>query len=89
MLANNRQSSIDYLYKVCRDHTLLVISTSHGIGKYRFNCIGYKNRQVMLEFNLIIDHDFKDSDIISAEIGEKYYLTIDQFLYALKFYASA
>ena len=84
MLANNRQSSIDYLYKVCRDHPLLVISTSHGIGKYHFNCIGYKNRQVMLEFTLIIDHDFKDSDIISTEIGDKYYLTIDQLLLAYK-----
>ena len=84
MLTNNRQSSIDYLYKVCRDHPLLVISTSHGIGKYHFNCIGYKNRQVMLEFTLIIDHDFKDSDIISTEIGHKYYLTIDQLLLAYK-----
>ena len=84
MLTNNRQSSIDYLYKVCRDHPLLVISTSHGLGKYHFNCIGYKNRQVMLEFNLIIDHDFKDSDIISTEIGNKYYLTINQLLLAYK-----
>ena len=84
MLTNNRQSSIDYLYKVCRDHPLLVISTSHGLGKYHFNSIGYKNRQVMLEFNLIIDHDFKDSDIISTEIGNKYYLTINQLLLAYK-----
>ena len=84
MLTNNRQSSIDYLYKVCRDHPLLVISTSHGLGKYHFNCIGYKNRQIMLEFNLIIDHDFKDSDIISTEIGNKYYLTINQLLLAYK-----
>ena len=84
MLTNNRQSSIDYLYKVCRDHPSLVISTSHGLGKYHFNCIGYKNRQVMLEFNLIIDHDFKDSDIISTEIGNKYYLTINQLLLAYK-----
>ena len=84
MLTNNRQSSIDYLYKVCRDHPLLVISTSHGLGKYHFNCIGYKNRQIMLEFNLIIDHDFKDSDIISTKIGSKYYLTINQLLLAYK-----
>ena len=38
----------------------------------------------MLEFNLIIDHDFKDSDIISTEIGNKYYLTINQLLLAYK-----
>ena len=36
MLANSNNSSIDYLYKVCREHPLLVISTPHGIGKYHF-----------------------------------------------------
>ena len=83
MLANN-QSSIDYLYKVCKEHPLLVISTPHGVGKYHFNCIGYKNRQVLFEFTLIIDHNFKDSDLISTELGNKYYLTINQFLLAYK-----
>ena len=84
MLASSNNSSIDYLYKVCREHPLLVISTPHGIGKYHFNCIGYKNSQILLEFNLVIDHEFKDSDIISTELGSKYYLTINQFLLAYK-----
>ena len=48
MLRNNK-SSVSYLYKVCRDHPLLVISTPHGIGKYHFNCIGYKNSQLLIE----------------------------------------
>ena len=81
---NTNQSSVDYLYKVCKEHPLLVISTPHGVGKYHFNCIGYKNSKVLLEFILIIDHTFKDSDIISTELGNKYYLTIDQFLLAYK-----
>ena len=84
MLSNNKSSSIDYLYKVCKEHPLLVISTAHGVGKYHFNCIGYKNSQVLLEFILIIDHSFKDSDVISTELGNKYYLTINQFLIAYK-----
>ena len=84
MLTNNNHSSVGYLYKVCREHPLLVISTPHGIGKYHFNCIGYKNSQLLFEFNLVIDHNFKDSDLISTEIGNKYYLTINQFLLAYK-----
>ena len=84
MLTANNQSSIDYLYKVCKEHPLLVISTPHGVGKYHFNCIGYKNSQVLLEFTLIIDYNFKDSDVISTELGNKYYLTINQFLLAYK-----
>ena len=84
MLSDNKSSSIDYLYKVCKEHPLLVISTTHGVGKYHFNCIGYKNSKVLLEFTLIIDHNFKDSDVISLELGDKYYLTINQFLLAYK-----
>ncbi len=84
MLSSNKKSSIDYLYKVCRDHPLLVISTPHGIGKYHFNCIGYKKSELLLEFILIIDNNFKDSDNISTELGDKYYLTINQFLLAYK-----
>ena len=84
MLSSNKKSSIDYLYKVCRDHPLLVISTPHGIGKYHFNCIGYKRSELLLEFILIIDNNFKDSDNISTELGDKYFLTINQFLLAYK-----
>ena len=89
MLANRNESSIDYLYKVCKEHPLLVISTPHGIGKYHFNCIGYKRDQVLIEFTLMIDNNFKDSDNISTEIGNKYYLTIAQFLLAYKSLAIA
>lgn len=84
MLANNNQSSVNYLYKVCKDHPLLVIATPHGMGKYHFNCIGYKNSELLLEFTLVLDNNFKDSDIISAELGSKYYLTINQLLLAYK-----
>ena len=84
MLSSNKKSSIDYLYKVCREHPLLVISTPHGIGKYHFDCIGYKKSELLLEFILIIDNNFKDSDNISTELGNKYYLTINQFLLAYK-----
>ena len=83
MLRNNK-SSVSYLYKVCRDHPLLVISTPHGIGKYHFNCIGYKNSQLLIEFILVIDNKFNDSYAISTELGYKYYLTISQFLLAYK-----
>tara|TARA_X000001036_G_scaffold198898_1_gene187137 strand:- start:5153 stop:5419 length:267 start_codon:yes stop_codon:yes gene_type:complete len=83
-MKSNTKSSVSCFYKVCREHPLLVISTPHGIGKYHFNCIGYKNSQLLFEFTLIIDNNFKDSDAISTELGNKYYLNIDQFLLAYK-----
>ena len=81
--------SADYLYMVCREYPLLVISTESGIGKYHFSCIGYKHNEMLMEFDLIIDSDFIDSKVISEKIGSKYYLTVNQFLNAYKKYAVA
>ncbi len=81
--------SADYLYLVCREHPFLVISTESGIGKYHFSCIGFKENKMLIEFNLVMDNNYYDSQLISENIGKKYYLTVDQFLYVYKKYAIA
>ena len=81
--------SADYLYMVCRQNPLLVISTDSGVGKYKFSCIGFKQNRMLLEFTLMIDVDFADSETIHKDIGEKYYLTIDQYLNTYKKFAYA
>tara|TARA_B000000565_G_C23622342_1_gene315508 strand:- start:235 stop:507 length:273 start_codon:yes stop_codon:yes gene_type:complete len=81
--------SADYLYMVCREHPFLVISTESGVGKYHFSSIGFKQNQMLIEFNLILDDKFSDSQIINENIGDKYYLTVAQFLIACKKYALA
>ena len=43
----------------------------------------------MIEFKLLADSNNRDITSILYSIGNKCYLTVDQFLYALKFYASA
>ena len=45
--------SADYLYMVCREYPLLVISTESGVGKYHFSSIGFKQNRMLIEFNLI------------------------------------
>ena len=81
--------SADYLYLVCRQYPLLVISTECGVGKYHFNCIGYKKSEMMLEFKLVKDSEYEASKDIAEKIGEKYYLTVIQFLKAYKNFALA
>ena len=68
MLTNNNRSSIGYFCKVCRDHPLLVISTPHGIGKYHFSSIGFRQNRMLIEFNLIMDNDYIDSQFIQDNI---------------------
>ena len=88
-LNNNilHSNSADYLYMICREYPLLVIATECATGKYSFNRIGYRRSKMMLEFNLIMDEHYKDTKSISDNLGKRYYLTVDQFLNAYRYFA--
>ena len=76
--------SADCLYMVCREYPLLVISTESGVGKYHFSSIGFKQNRMLIEFKLIMDNNYIDSQFIQENIGGKYYLTVKEFLDAYK-----
>ena len=80
---------LEYLNEVCIHSPSLLIDTKCGIARYKFNKIGYENNELIVEFKLLMDSNNKDVINILYSVGNKCYLTIDQFLYALKFYASA
>ena len=85
--AGNNKS---FFRKLCGDSPFLVINTPCGIGKYKFNKIGYDNNDKMvLEYILIEDKKYKDSKNILHNLGEFYYLSATQLLYAFKFYANS
>ena len=84
---NGNQSSIKNL---CNQSPFLVINTPCGVGRYKFNRIGYNNNdQLILEYRLISDEKYKDSNIIEHNIGKYYYLSATQVLYAFKYIASS
>ena len=85
----NKVRTSDYLYEVCKEYPVMVINTECGIGKYHFSCIGYRANKVLIEYHLMTDMYYKDTEQISSNIGNKYYLTIDQFLIAYKNFACA
>ena len=80
---------LEYLNEVCLHSPALLIDTKCGVGRYKFNKIGYENDQLIIEVKLLMDSANRDITNIVHTIGNKCYLTVDQFLYALKFYASA
>jgi len=90
-MKNLRQKlmKLEYLNEVCLHSPALLIDTKCGVGRYKFNKIGYKNDQLIIEVKLLMDSANRDVSSIIHTIGNKCYLTVDQFLYALKFYASA
>lgn len=80
---------LEYLNEVCVHSPSLLIDTKCGVGRYKFNKIGYQNDKLIIEVKLLMDSANQDITNIVHTIGNKCYLTVDQFLYALKFYASA
>jgi hypothetical protein len=84
-----RLMKLEYLNEVCLHSPALLIDTKCGVGRYKFNKIGYQNDKLIIEVKLLMDSANGDITNIVHTIGNKCYLTVDQFLYALKFYANA
>ena len=84
---NKKHNSIKSL---CNQSPYLIINTPCGVGRYKFNRIGYNNNdQLILEYRLINDEKYKDSNVIKHNIGKYYYLSATQVLYAFKYIASS
>ena len=82
-------NTTDCINALCAQKPMLVINTECGTGKYRFRKVGYKDGSILMEFVLIHDSGFKDTDVIYHKLGDHCYLTLNQFLYAYKNYVSA
>ena len=88
VIVSNKSKS--FFKSLCNDSPFLVINTQCGIGKYKFNKIGYDNDDKMvLEYKLVEDGKYSDSKNILHNLGKFYYLSATQLLYAFKFYANS
>ena len=75
--------------EMCKQKPHLVLRTQCGVGKYVFTNFSYRNNRLVLEFKLVKDSNYEDSDRISYNIGEVCYLTANQYLYAYEYQAVA
>ena len=82
-------NTTDCINALCEQKPMMIINTQCGTGKYRFKKVGYKDGGLLMEFILIHDSDFEDTEKIFHKICDYCYLTVDQFLYAYKNYVSA
>jgi len=79
-----------FLNDLCTQSPFLIINTPCGVGKYKFNKIGYDNDDsLVIEYILIVDDIYKDTRVIIDKIGKFYYLSALQLLYAFKYYANS
>ena len=87
---NSSRSSDQSIKALCNQSPFLIINTLCGVGRYKFNRIGYNNKdEILLEYKLINDDKYKNTSIIKYNLGEYYYLSASQVLYAFNYIASS
>ena len=94
MNANHRElendiNEVKYLNEICKQNPLIVIKTKCGDGKYHYPGTKIINDQVVLEFLLVRDKHFKDTDEIASKLGDRCYLDPYAYLYTCNFIAVA
>jgi len=90
ILKTNSSTNKEYIRELCFQTPYLVINTSCGIGKYRFNKIGYDSKdELILEYTLVNDRKYHDTPNIKYKLGKYYYLSAEQVLYAFKYFANS
>ena len=73
---------------LCNQSPFLLINTPCGVARYKFNSIGYDNNDdIVLEYKLIDDENYQDTNIIKHNLGKFYYLSATQLLYAFNYIA--
>ena len=72
-----------YFSQICNQNPYIVIKTQCGTGRYYFKNISYRNDELILEFKLLQDKNYRDTKNIAYNIGEMCFLTASQYLYAL------
>ena len=85
----NQVDSTGYLSQICNQNPYIILSTQCGTGRYSFQNISYNNEELVLEFKLIKDDKYGDTENIAYNIGEMCFLTASQYLYAFEYQAHA
>lgn len=67
--------------QLCNEDPDIVLKTEFGTGHYRFVDLKKMKDGLVLEFKLLEDSKYKDTQNINNNIGEMCLLTVGQFLY--------
>ena len=85
----NQLDNTGYLSQICNQNQYIILKTQCGTGRYSFQNISYRNDELVLEFKLINDDNYGDTENIAYNIGNMCFLTASQYLYAFEYQAYA
>ena len=77
----NKNEDTNCIQQLCTDNPDIVLKTEYGTGHYKFVDLKDLKGGLVLEFKLMEDSQYKDTQNINNNIGEMCLLTIGQYLY--------
>ena len=80
---------VKYLTLLCNERSDLIIKTEFGLGHYKFLKFSQINGNLVLEFNLLDDKKYNDTESICHHIGQTCFLTTEQYLTVYSYLAEA
>jgi len=83
----NHKEDTRYLKLLCNEKSDVILKTEFGIGRYEFVEFKELQGELVLEFKLLDDGKYKDTNNIYKHIGNLCFLTIGQYLYAYPYNA--
>jgi len=86
---NNSFDDIKYISLLCEEKKDLILKTEFGIGRYQFKKFNELQGKLVLEFQLLDDNRYKDTSKINNNIGNKCFLTVQQYLTVYSYLAQA
>jgi len=86
---NNSFDDIKYISLLCQEKKDLILKTEYGIGRYQFKKFNELQGKLVLEFQLLEDNRYKDTSKINNNIGNKCFLTVQQYLTVYSYLAQA
>jgi len=86
---NSNTEDRKYISLLCQEQKDLILKTEYGVGRYQFTKFNELQGNLVLEFKLLDDNRYKDTSSINKNIGNKCFLTIQQYLSVYSYVAQA
>mgnify|MGYP006130250075 CR=1 FL=1 len=86
---NSNTEDRKYISLLCQEQKDLILKTEYGVGRYQFTKFNKLQGNLVLEFQLLDDNRYKDTSSINKNIGNKCFLTIQQYLSVYSYVAQA
>jgi len=85
---NKNLEMVTYMQEICSEEPFMVIKTKYGVGKFHFEKVIIHDNQILLQFHIVDDKQYKDTKSIVSHFGKTCFISSINYLEAYRYEAS-